>query len=293
MRRRHYLASVAALLAGPLAGCAHPNAVLLMDEATDEEIAERASTDVDRDDEARRILSEILENGSATATEASPPVPTDRPAEYEGRYYALTVDETNRGERTRYGLVVELSPETPTPGGNAVEYETLPVVDREYLDAVVPPESGEDGGRDEHVVQWYSEAEIERSALLPDPEPDAVVYDGERYAIGVDEQTRTVSEYRYEAERVAGNASAYAASVRAEYAFTLSGLSDAEREIVAEAVDEGYYDGSADDAFSSLARRFREHEGLDTDEWGGYFLVRYEGTLYLADLQHPPSAVET
>ena len=293
MRRRHYLASAAALLAGPLAGCAHPNAVLRMNEATDEEIAERASADVAHDDEARRIVSDLLENGSATATGASSPVPTDRPVEYEGRYYALTVYETNRGKRTRYGLVVELSPETPTSGGNAVEYEDLPEVDRKYLDSLLPPERDGGEGRDEHAVQWYSEAETDRSALLPDLAYDAVVYDGERYAIGVDEQTRTESEYRYEAEMVAGNASAYAASVRAEYAFTLSGLSEEEREIVAEAIDGGYYEGGANGAFSSLARRFREHEGLDTDEWGGYFLVRYEGTLYLADLQHPPSAVES
>lgn len=293
MRRRHYLASAAVLLAGPLAGCAHPNAVLRMSEATDEEIAERASTNVDHDDEARRIVSDVLENGSATETGTSPPIPTDRAVEYEGRYYVLTVDETNRRERTRYGLVVELSAEAPGPGENAVEYEDLPGVDREYLESLLPPEGDGDEGRTEHAVQWYSEAETERSALLPDLEYEAVVYDGERYPIGVEEQTRPVSEYRYEAETVAGNASEYGASVRAQYAFTLSGLSDDEREIVAEAIDGGYYEGGANDAFSSLARRFREHEGLDTDEWGGDFLVRYEGTLYLADLQHPPSAVET
>lgn len=293
MRRRHYLASAAALLAGPLAGCAHPNAVLVMDEVSDAEIADRASRSVDGHPEFETLVAEAVENGSANASGNSPPLDTDQPVEYSGRYYELTATEMDSRETTQYGLSVDLTPTSETPDGEVVAFEDLPEVDRDVLDELLPDEGeASDDRGDERVVRFYSEAMAEDSALVPDGGYDAVVYEGERYAIDVKERTRTESDYRYEAEEVAASAGEYGASVREEYAFTLSGLSDAERDVVREAIEDGYYEGSADDAFSSVARRFRDHPGFDTGEWGGEWVVRYDGTVYWADLQHPPSAVE-
>ena len=294
MRRRHYLASTAALLAGPLAGCAHPNAVLVMDEVSAAEIAERASRSVDRSRDDGRIVAAAVENGSANATGDSPPLDTDQTVEFDGRYYQLSVEETESRARTQYGLDVDLSAGSGAPDGETVDYDDLPEVDRDVLYDLVPTDSETPDGRgDRRAVRWYSTAMVEDSALLPDSEYDAVRYEGERYPIDVAERTRTESDYRYEAEEIAADAAEYAAIAREEYAFTLSGLSDAERDVVEEAIGEGYYEGSADDAFSSVASRFREHPGFDTDEWGGEWLVRYEDTDYWADLQHPPSAVGT
>lgn len=293
MRRRHYLASAAALLAGPLAGCAHPNAVLVMNEVSDAELAEHASTSVDGHPEFEDLVAGAVENGSAIASGNSPPLDTDEPVEYDGRYYELTTTETDRRETTQYGLDLALSPESGTPDGETVDFDDLPEVDRDVLDGRLPGagETSEARG-DERVVRWYTEAMAEDSALVPEGRYDAVVYEGERYPVDVAERTRTESDYRYEAEEVAASAVEYGASVREEHPFTLSGLSEVEREVVEEAIDEGYYEGSADDAFSSVASRFREHPGFDTDEWGGNWVVRYEGTVYWADLRHPPSAVE-
>jgi hypothetical protein len=68
MRGCQYLATAAALLAGPLAGCAHPSVVLLMDEVDDAALADRANRTVDRDPENRRILAGAVVNGSSSAT---------------------------------------------------------------------------------------------------------------------------------------------------------------------------------------------------------------------------------
>ena len=295
MRRRHYLASTAALLAGSLAGCAHPNAVLRMDAVSDVELAEHASRMVDGQPEYRDLVAGAVENGSATASGRSPPLETDQPVAYEGRYYELTATETGRRERTEYDVTVDYDPGTETPGGEAVDYADLPEVDRATMDALLPPpeDRPENEGPDRGVSRTYSEAEAAASVLVPEQEYEAVVYEGERYPVAVgDGRTVTTYEYRYEAERIAGSAAEYGASVREEHAFTLSGLSDAEREVVEAAIDDGYYEGSADDAFSSVASRFRDHPGYETDEWGGNWVVRYEGTVYWADLQHPPGAVE-
>lgn len=295
MRRRHYLASTAALLAGPLAGCAHPNAVLRMNAVSDAELAEHASRIVDRQPEYRDLVGGAVENGSATATGRSPPLETDEPVAFEGRYYELTATETGRREQTEYDIAIDYDPGTETPGGEAIDYADLPEVDRAVMDALLPPPENRPGdeGSDVGIGRAYSEEEAAESVLVSEQEYDAVVYEGERYPVDVgDGRTVTTYEYRYEAEEIAASAAEYGASVREEYAFTLSGLSDAEREVVEEAVDGGYYEGSADDEFVSVAERFRDHRGYETDEWGGNWVVRYEGAVYWADLQHPPSAVE-
>ena len=295
MRRRHYLASAAALLAGPLAGCAHAQAVLRMDAVSDDDLAERASRTVDRHPEHRDLVRRAVKDGPATATGRSPPLETDEPIAFDGRYYELAATETGEREVTEYDIRIDYDPGTATPGSESIAYDDLPEVDRAAMDALLPPpeDRPDDEGADFGIGRTYSEEEAAASELVPEQEYDAVVYEGERFPVDVgDGRTVTTYEYRYEAEEIAASADEYGSAVREEYAFALSGLSDAEREVVEEAIDEGYYDGSADDAFSSVASRFREHPGFDTDEWGGNWVVRYEGAVYWADLQHPPSEVE-
>jgi len=79
-----------------------------------------------------------------------------------------------------------------------------------------------------------------------------------------------------------------------EYTFTLrpDELTERERGILDEAVEDGYYEGTVEEDFTSLARRFSSHRAVNSDEWGDDWLVEYEGTLYVADLSHPPSALE-
>lgn len=294
MRRRHLLASTAALLAGPLAGCAHPTAVLEMTELSDGEIAERASRSVANFPPARRIVSEAVENGSTTVSGRSRPLDVERPFVYDGRYYELSVAETGQREATMFSVRIDYDT-TGTPEGRTIAYDELPRVDRDTLDALLPPprDDHDHEGFDLGVGAAYSAADQAASVLVPEQEYDAVRYRGDRYAIDVgDGRTGTVTDYRYEAEEVAGTAEAFGAAIREQYVFALSGLSDAEQEIVERAIDDGYHEDGVDDAFESLARRFHEHEGVDTEESGGDWLARYRGTDYWAELRHPPGAVE-
>ncbi|MFC6728630.1 hypothetical protein ACFQDG_08265, partial [Natronoarchaeum mannanilyticum] len=151
-----------------------------------------------------------------------------------------------------------------------------------------PPPEGREGAVGASAIG--DDADREASVLVPEAAYGAVERDGERFpfeVLGSDEVA--AYEYRYEATKAADDAATFAERVRQEHLFELSGLSDAEREIVDEAIDGGYYDGSVSDAFSSLAERFRAHDAVEPSDWGGEFLVRYEGTDYWADLHHPPS----
>jgi hypothetical protein len=288
MKRRQVLAGAAGALSVALAGCADPTAVLTMTAVSDEEIAERASTSPS-DSESTRIVRSAAENGSATASGTRPPLGVDRTVAFDGAYYDLSRSETPIDDRLR--VTIRVDPGESASDAATVAFEELPEVDRELLGRLVPPPEGRDGAVGASAV--YDDADREASALVPESDYGAVERDGERYpfeVIGRDEVD--TYEYRYEATRVAEDAAAFADRVRSEYLFELSGLSDAERDIVDEAIDGGYYDGSVSDAFSSLAERFRAHDAVEPSDWGGEFLVRYDGTDYWADLQHPPSDAE-
>jgi hypothetical protein len=139
MRRRQYLATAATLLAAPLAGCAHPEVVLQMDEVSDRDVARRASRDVSRHPEAGGIVAEAAENGSTTVSDRSLPLETDRPVVHDGRYYRLSVTETGERETTWYSIRIDYDPGTETPEGAVVDYDDLPAVDRDALDPLLPP----------------------------------------------------------------------------------------------------------------------------------------------------------
>lgn len=285
MKRRQVLAGAAGALSVALAGCADPRAVLTMTAVSDEEIAERASVSPP-DRESTRIVRSAVENGSATASGTRAPLDVDFPMAVDGAYYDLSRSETRIGDRLR--VTVKVDPGESAPDAATIAFDKLPEADRKLLGRLVPPPEGREGAVGASAI--YDDADREASVLVPDAAYGAVERDGERFpfeVLGSDEVA--AYEYRYEATRVAEDAAAFAERVRSEHLFELSGLSDAEREIVDEAIDGGYYDGSVSDAFSSLAERFRAHDAVESSEWGGEFLVRYRGTEYWADLHHPPS----
>nr|WP_267663803.1 hypothetical protein [Halorubrum yunnanense] len=85
---------------------------------------------------------------------------------------------------------------------------------------------------------------------------------------------------RREERRDGVDVEAFADRVRDRYLFALSGLSEAERAVVEEAVDGGYFED--DEAFRSVVDRIREHEGTDVTDSYGTWLLAYAGTEYLA-----------
>jgi hypothetical protein len=284
LRRRTFLATAAAAGLGTLAGCAHPNAVLTMEPSDDPATAERYARTVPPDSEQHATLGRAVENGSTTTDGTRPPFDTDRPYAYEGGFYELSVTEEERLGGTRVTVEVDYATAEDEPG---VPLGEFPRPDRDLLSGLFPPEEDRGDGPEMGASAVYTPEEAEGSRLVNE-DVSAVRYEGAAYPVTV--ETRPADRYRYRVEttRVADDAAAYGAELKREFLFTLSGLTEAEREVVARAIDDGYYESSGSDAFESVARRFLEHEPVigDPAEEGQY-LVRYEGTDYWADLYAP------
>ncbi|QLG29179.1 hypothetical protein HUG10_17310 [Halorarum halophilum] len=290
MHPRVPLLLLALALLVPLAGCSAAGS-LDMTAVNDVELAEHASRSLPTTEdpevaERRALVLGATRNGSATGNGTSPPVdPDGLPFAVGGAYYDLSAEAVGNHTETRVNIEVDYN---GTVEGDAVAYEDLPPADRELVDAVLPPRyDGRTEGYDMGASARYTDDEIAASVLL-EGDYDAIMFDGERYPVSVrDDGQVTVTEYRYTATEVASSASAYAADLRESKLFTLSGLSDAEREVVTGAVEETYYAESTDDeAFRSVLGRFWSQEAVRSDEYSGSWVVRYEGTVYWADVHY-------
>ncbi|MFB6137019.1 MAG: hypothetical protein ABEJ42_01585 [Halobacteriaceae archaeon] len=304
MDRRRALGLCALVGLALLAGCSAAGSIDLR-EGDDATLAAGASrsfgagdgppTDADRAPSA--VVAAAVANGSTTVNGTDPPVTEGLPIEHAGAYFDLTWTVVDRRPATMVDVGVDYNAsrttgaDGTTGGGDAIAYEDLPAPDREALAGLFPPppEPPRTRGVDFGVGAVYTDAELNRSVLAPTQTVDAVVYGGTRYPI----ETRgtrqvTAKTYRYTADRVAPNASAYAAHLRERYLFTLSNLTDAERSVLEEAATSGsYYADSPDDAaFESVLERFRAHRAVVETESSGTWIVRYDGQVYLAQLDY-------
>lgn len=297
-RTRRALRALCALaLLLPVAGCSAAGS-LDMTAVNDTELAAEASRSLPAGDDPgavarRELVRGAVVNGSATANDTSPPVDPDGfPFAVDGAYYDLSAEPVGTHDEWRVSAEVDYN---GSADGPAVAYGDLPPADRALVDALLPPKyDRRTEGYDFGSSARYTDAEAESSALLSG-EYVAVRYGGERYPVAVDRRRVTVTTYRYTATEAAPNADAYAESLREGYLFALpaSNLSSAERGVVSEAVDGGYYaESTSDDAFRAVMERFRDHEAVRSDEYAGSWVVRYDGTTYWADLRYDRFADE-
>ncbi|WP_121822304.1 hypothetical protein [Halostella salina] len=280
MRRRQFLAAGAALCSLTVAGCAHPEVVLDMDEASSADIADEVSTSPDPGSEEHTVVTAAIENGSATRSGRYELFDRTDTVRIDDAVYTVTETRLRSGEVTVYEVLVDVDPDDTTPDRGEVRYDDLPAVDRERLDIVFsedPPSSG--GEYDVGVTYGTAEEVGNESVFVPDQQYDIVVHDGERYRIGVDSREANEAEYRYEVTQVAPDLETFADQMRDRYRFELTGLSDAERSVVEEAIDGGHFEDS--DAFRSVVDRIRDHEGLHEADFHGTWLVAYDGGEYL------------
>lgn len=284
MRRRRFLARGTALLAVPLAGCAHPPVVLDLNEATADDIADEVSIHPDPDSEEYAVVTSALENGTATRRGRFELFDQTDTVRVDGAFYELSETRIASGEVTVYEVRVDVNPDDTTPEVGEIALEDLPETDREKLDPLVsesdpPQHEGYDIG-----VSYGSAEEVgDDSVFVPERQYDILVVDGSRYRIAVDSRTASEAEYRYEATEVAPDVETFAQQVRDRYLFVLAGLSDAEREVVEEAIDGAYYE--EDDAFRSVVDRIRDHEGIREEDFYGTWLLEYEGAPYLTYIE--------
>jgi hypothetical protein len=290
---RRLLSTVALLaLLTVLGGCAHPSGSLSMQPVDDVELAEEASRTLPEDDDRppgfdTDVARRAVENGTATTVAAREPVEAGLPFRHEGRFY--NVSYTITGTTPGYRAGIEIDYNASSVEGSVIAYEDLPAVDRERLEPLVErPTDRREPGYDFGIGVTYTESEAESSVLVTEQQYDAVSYRGETYPIRVDDPEETdLDNYRYEATLVADSAEAYGTFLREEYAFTLSGLSDAEQSVVDEAANGTYYAGSSDEqGFASLVERFQSRRAVASDEFGGSWVVRYDGQLYWAQMDY-------
>lgn len=295
MRRRHLLAFALVALLPALAGCS-PAGSLSMEPVDDRELADRASvaTPVDESADASpdalgreaRTIRDAIENGSATITAQRPPLEADRPFRSDGRFYDLAYESV--GTEPGYRTGIEIDYNSSDVDGAVVDYGDLPEVDRRAIRPLLDrPREARQDGFDFGIGATYNDSDAASSALVPDQEYEAVRYEGEVYRIGVDADGVTLTVYRYASTLVAESPEAYATRLRDRYEFELTVLSDGERSVVEEARNGSYYAEDEDDeAFDALVDRFREHPAVTSDEYGGSWVVRYEGQLYWARMDY-------
>ncbi|NLV15132.1 hypothetical protein [Haloarcula argentinensis] len=280
MRRRQFLASGTALLSVAVAGCGHPSVVLDMDDATAADIADEVSMSPDPESTEYTVASEAIENGSTTRRgrhELFDQIDTVR---IDDAFYDVSETALESSDVTVYEVRIDFDPDDSTAEIGEIAYEELPAVDRQRLDPIIPDDNPPSGdGYDVGVGYGTAEEVGNGSVFVPEQQYDIIVHDGDRYRVTVSTRTTTETEYRYEATEVASGVDSFADQIRDQYLFTLSGLSEAEREVVAEAIDGGYFQN--DEAFRSVTDRIREHEGIEVTDSYGTWLLEYEQVEYL------------
>jgi hypothetical protein len=289
MNRRRVLAAGSLLVLVLLTGCSAAGS-LALDSATDDAVAEQASRPVpDVDGEPfdnGQVVHAAIGNGSATARSQEPLVDSGLPFRAESRYYNVSWSVVDRQPGTLYRLGIDYN--GTARDGATVAYENLSVRDRTMLDRVLPPVPvTTQPGPEYYFDATYNGTERNGSVLL-DNDTEAVRYRGETYLVTVeDTEPTTVLTRQYTATVVANGTEAYAQHLRSEHAFTLSGLSDAERSVVTGAINDTYYaDSDSDEAFRSVLERFHRNEAVQRNEYRGLWIVRYDGRLYLAELSY-------
>lgn len=300
MHRRALLASVACTLPVALAGCTGerstlsagvaetPTARLEMTSVADAELPEKVLRTVGDDgpDRESRLLERIIDGGT-TVEGTRPSFSEDRHLFYDDTVYQLSHEVTEQTPATRYSVKVDIV-EGSVAESETVRFSDLPEVDRETF-----AENGLDGGDVIGIgtTLLYTDSERNQSVLVPDSDYSVIAWeDGSRAEWVVDDAyDTTLNTYRYTAERVA-SATEYGRQMRERFAFELSGLSDAQQDIVETAIEKGKYvvepDETPSTALVSLVDRFRDQEqahALDEDAEGGRsgsFLVQYGGEVY-------------
>jgi hypothetical protein len=284
MRRRQFLASGAALLSVALAGCAHPDVVLDLNEATATDVADEVSVAADPGSDEYAVVSSAVENDSATRRGRYDLFDSSDTVQFEGAFYDVSETRLESSEVTVYEVMLDFDPEDTTGDIGEIEYDDLPAADRERLAKIIskdPPSSND--GYDVGVSYGSAEEVGNSSVFVPERQYDVVVHDGDRIRVAVNSRSAPEASYRYEATRVAPDVDAFADQVRDRYLFVLSGLSDAERAVVEEAIDGAYFED--DDAFRSVTDRIKEHEGITEEDFYGTWLLEYEGTEYLTHVE--------
>ena len=316
--RRVFLASASMGLTATIAGCTSsfglidqnsrpqgssesagnppPAARLRMRAVDDRDIGGRHALSLrENSEKGRRVIKRAVQNGSTMVDDQSPPIWEDsRPWVCDGGVYQLSYKVRNERPAIRYFW--DLTPVQQADQDNIVQFEELPRLDREKFrlvglgDDAVDKDTPVDVG---HTFV-YANADRNESALVPTPDRSVIEWSsGPRARFSITDsnsKNATLKTYRYTAHQLAPTVEAYGQQLRTRYTFELSGLSDAERNLVEKAIGKYGYNidrgGSPSDAFWSLVKIFQQHEAVADGKEGvtGDYLTTYDGQVYWVEL---------
>lgn len=297
MRRRECLSLVAAAFSAGIAGCEttveHPTATLAMRDYAEVTALPRIMRSVggeDRMTEQRRKFTDVLDGG-ANLTGTQPPFPDDQHLYFNDTVYQLSRDVAEQTPATGYAVRIEMV-EGTVRDGESIPFPELPEVDRQTL-ADLRLADGDLIGVGTSVL--YTDAQSNRSALVPEPTTPIIVWENGSRARWVVQHAydQPVYTYAYTAE-VISSAADYRARLLDEFAFELAGLSGAQGDMVETAISEAEYRIASEEtpspAFVSLVEHFRTQEQVrplddtPTGRIGGHYLVWYGGSSYWSSL---------
>ena len=315
MRRRALLVTTATSVPALVAGCTSPggfggsNAVaevptarLELTTIADAKLPRKVLYTVrptEGEDATAQLFDRILDGG-ATTTAIRPPLPEQRHITSRADVYELSYEVVEETPATRYSVKVDIVTDSLVES-EAIQFADLPAVDQDEF-AAHGLADGDPVGIGTTFL--YTDAQREQSVLVPESEYSYITWsDGAEAEWVVDDaDDTTLSTYRYTADHVA-TAADYGQRMREQFTFELSGLPEAQREIVETAIADGQYvvapEETPSDALVALTDRFRGHEqvhGLDEDGDGdlnGTYLVRYQDTAYWTALVRRRDAFQT
>jgi hypothetical protein len=248
------------------------------------------------DDPARPIVDAATGDGSGGSTEITTygraPIHDGAFLRLDGAFYRSRHSEVERESVPGRLLWVRWEKGQTAPAdAETTSYAALPANDQRALRlAIFGPVY--ERGLDRHPRQGLRVSDF--PAPYPDGTSDSRLVGSDRtwvewqdrvYAVRVGGETETDRRtYRYEFDRVASAAEAFRSVVADEYLFALETLDDAEREIVASAVDGGYEECEPTSAaLDSLRERLNAARDLPHPREGEWY-VSYDGERYLLDV---------
>lgn len=296
MKRREFLATGATLTIAASGGCTGcvpaPKANLYMTETDDVGIAREVTYPLEEDGPRSNFVPNVVENGTMVVNDTEARFPANRSFVYGDAIYELTYDITDSRPARVFPFTLNRA-EGEVNELEVIRFDELPEVDREKF---ASRGLAEDPFLGIGSSLLYYEPEVPESALVPEPEYSVIEWDaGTRGRFTVDGSYETaVNTYQYSAEQVHPSAERFGRSIRERYEFRLFGLSEGERAIVTEAIENerGWVlmpDESPPDALYKLIERFsrrdevlREWEDEDdrSDGPSGNYIARYDGLVY-------------
>jgi len=288
--RRRVLGLVAAGSIASLAGCISPGGALSMTPVeTDAEIGTAATSTIDpnRQPDVAALLENALADGTADVDGERPPFDPDRPIGWRGTVYDVSWDIT--GQRTRMDYLVVARLAESDMAGSSIAYEELPEVDRTRLadlrEIIARSDELEEDERTGTRIQYANDAAIDESVLVPNPEYDLVRIDERFITVETTQTDTTVSTFTYELSERTNSIGTYGTELRTERLLVLESLSDEERDLVEEAINDGQVVVGRDDvAFIALGERLLDHEPIYVNDRVGEWLVEYDDSLYWTEL---------